>query len=125
MITFGTANDVHLKSLPFISRLRFAAFLFAVSALGWRIIITSSVRSFAQQSRLFQANNKNARPGTSTHERGLALDINLIKGAVWLKKETPREVWLASKVPQLAKMLGMKWGGDFVGYSDAVHFELL
>jgi hypothetical protein len=71
-------------------------------------------------------NNKNAKPGHSKHERGFAIDINLVSLAgKQYKKDTSLADWLSTGVPQLAAKLGIKWGGNsFVNYFDPIHFEL-
>ncbi len=123
--SFGAVNDGFLNKLPLGSRFRFRAFLFAVRALGYNIIVTSGLRTAAEQNALHKLNPKNAKAGNSTHERGLALDLNLVKGGLWLKKASPREEWEKTGVPALAAFFGISWGGSaFPNYYDPVHFEL-
>ena len=87
-----------------------AAIAGAEALLGRAIPITSGWRSRAQQEALWRARGTNpypvARPGTSKHERGLAIDVPL------------------SFVPALrsvAARVGLCWP---LPASDPVHFEL-
>ena len=86
--------------------------LFRVAkALGFQVRITSGYRSYAQQNylyRQYQAGLSNYPvnpPGTSKHEKGMALDI--------LSTNTEALVSLLTSV-------GLAWGGP----SDAIHFEI-
>lgn len=91
---------------------------------GWRVTINSGYRSYAEQAVEYQANSKNAKPGYSYHNYGLALDLNVSKGKVMLMKNSSDAEWEASGVPALARSMGFRWGGDLTGYQDAVHFDL-
>lgn len=75
--------------------------------------ITSGIRSTAQQAALYanRANNPYpvARPGTSLHEQGRAVDVSA-------SPEVLR--YLAG----IWKGWGGRWGGDFQR-PDPVHFE--
>ena len=90
----------------------------------YRVLVTSGYRSSEQQARLHKRNPKNAKPGRSKHNHRLAMDINLVKWGKIVRKADSKETWLATGVPQLAKKLGFRWGGDFRSYHDPVHFEL-
>lgn len=74
-------------------------------------MITSAVRSREHQRKLYEAYRAGlspyvvAKPGTSKHERGLALDI-------W----TDNLRWLVD----LMSALGLRWAG----MKDPVHFEI-
>lgn len=54
-----------------------AAYVNAVKCYGRAIPLTSSYRSYEDQARLYQQKpGVAAPPGTSLHERGLAIDVN-------------------------------------------------
>ncbi|KKR29678.1 MAG: hypothetical protein UT61_C0025G0010 [Candidatus Woesebacteria bacterium GW2011_GWA1_39_8] len=91
---------------------------------GYRVIITSGYRSFQKQAELKKQNPKNASPGLSTHNYGIAIDLSLQIGATIITKSNSIEKWLSTGVPQMAKKMGFFWGGDFKGYHDPVHFEI-
>lgn len=85
--------------------------------LGWRPVITSTIRTYQQQAELYRKYKAGlsrfpaARPGTSIHETGFAFDMDLLKDESLLKYLG--EVW-EDFGP------GFRWGGRF---KDAVHFE--
>lgn len=87
-----------------------AALARAGQLLGTPVPITSGVRSALDQARLFTARSSNpypvAPPGTSMHERGLAVDV-------------PRDV--AERLAPLAGRTGLCRPYP---EADAVHFEL-
>ena len=91
---------------------------------GYKVIITSGYRDFAHQERLKRENSKNAKAGFSEHNYGIALDFVAIKGTHRLRKSTSKREWEQTGIPQIAKSMGFRWGGDFKGYHDPVHFGL-
>jgi hypothetical protein len=80
-------------------------------ALGFNVRITSGYRSYATQSKLYQdyiqgiAHYPANPPGTSKHEKGMALDI--------LSTNTEKLVSLLTSV-------GLRWAGPI----DPIHFEI-
>ena len=120
----------HLKQLNPVARKKFEQLIAAIQAKGYTVKVNSSYRSFARQNQI--KNNPNdpdhdpnaATPGYSYHNWGLALDLQVSKDGVTYGKSTSDALWLATGIPQLAKTLGMRWGGDAFGsYQDAVHFD--
>jgi hypothetical protein len=85
------------------------------SQYGGTIQVVSGYRNYASQAALYanRANNPNpvARPGTSKHGQGLAVDLR-ISGVS------------ASTVGALGESMGLRWGGRF-SKPDPGHFELL
>jgi hypothetical protein len=110
----------------------FVKFINEINKLGYRVDITDTVRSWDEQWKLkygIGGNLANAEPGTSKHEQGAAIDINLVndKTGERLRKNSPYESWLRSGVPALAKSIGIRWAGgngSFGYYVDRVHFEI-
>jgi len=94
----------------------FQAWIDLLSAHGFRPRITSTRRSFAAQRALYEAwlagRNKYpvAVPGTSLHERGLAVDIVMA---------TPEHATYAGRYWQQLHP-AFRWGGA----RDPVHFEI-
>jgi hypothetical protein len=86
----------------------------AVSQYGGTIQVISGYRSYEKQAALYanRASNRNpvARPGTSKHEQGLAVDLRISGVAT-------------DTVGMLGESLGLKWGGRF-SKPDPGHFEL-
>jgi hypothetical protein len=91
---------------------------------GYKMIITSGYRDFEHQQRLKNQNSKNAKAGHSEHNYGIALDMIGIKGSHRLSKASSKEEWESTGIPQIAKSMGFRWGGDFKNYHDPVHFGL-
>lgn len=119
-------NLSKLDSFPSDKKKIFLDFIAKVNEEGYWVNITSAKRSYQEQASLKKENSKNAAPGTSPHEFFKAIDINIvnkISGNTYLKR-TSKNTWINSRVPSIAKSFGIKWGGDFSGYADNVHFEL-
>lgn len=115
----------HVRQLHASVREKFARFITEVEKLGYKVIITSSYRSFAEQDKLHRENSQNAKPGYSEHNYGFAIDINAQKGFTILHKSSPKAEWEASGIPKLAESLGLNWGGSsYRTYYDPVHFAV-
>lgn len=93
---------------------------------GIFIKITSGTRTYAEQQALYdQGRSKpgkivtNAKPGSSWHNHGVALDVTIFNGSqpVW---ESPDY----ARVGKIGKALGFVWGGDFRSIKDEPHFEM-
>jgi hypothetical protein len=84
------------------------------SQYGGSITVVSGYRSYEKQAALYanRASNRNpvAKPGTSKHEQGLAVDLRMNGIA-------------ADTVGVLGESLGLRWGGRF-SKRDPGHFEL-
>jgi hypothetical protein len=107
----------------------FIKFINGVNAMGYKVYITDTTRTAEEQARLKLANTNNALPTTSKHvvNGGTAIDINIIsiKTGKQLFKYSSTSEWLATLVPQYAKSIGLRWGGEiFKNYPDRVHFEI-
>jgi hypothetical protein len=90
----------------------------ALAARGIKIRVVSGLRSTAKQAALY-ANRGNsslpvAKPGTSKHERGEAVDVAIVG------KASPK-LWAV--VGEEGERVGLRWGGRF-NRPDPVHFEL-
>lgn len=123
----SSANNNHIISLMCLTRSRFAELVQHIEDSGYEVIITSSYRTSEKQQELYKQlkNQENGRAAKkSKHEYGIAIDINLKKGSKLWKKSTAKSEWEATGVPGLAKKLGFRWGGDFSGNFDPVHFDL-
>ena len=121
---YAAANKKYLDSLNPAERNTFINFFNDIQKLGYAVVITSAYRSTADQIKQKNANPKNATPCFSAHEYGIALDLNLVKDGKWINKNTPLDVWRKTGVVDLAKnKYNMRWGGEFPGYPDSVHFD--
>lgn len=93
--------------------------------LGIDLLVTSGMRTFEQQQALYdQGRTKpgqivtKAKPGTSFHNYGLAIDIvPLLAGKPnWKSKDFAR-------IAEIGKRIGFSWGGDWKSFKDLPHFE--
>ncbi len=96
----------------------------AENELGVTIRVVQGTRTFAEQQAIYdQGRTKpgkivsNAKPGSSFHNYGLAVDLVEIKpdGANW-------NFPYAKLIPFMPP--GMKWGGSFRTFKDMPHFEV-
>jgi peptidoglycan L-alanyl-D-glutamate endopeptidase CwlK len=102
-------------------------FIVKAEQQGIILRITSGLRTWEEQDALYdQGRTKpgnvvtNAKGGSSNHNYGLAFDVVPIEnGNVnWNSKN-----W--SKIGQIGKSVGFDWGGDWSGFVDKPHFEML
>lgn len=103
---------------------------------GIKLRITSGHRDFFTQEELYSRpwdgidNDKDglideadekvtqAKPGSSFHNYGLALDVVEIKDGkgLWENPNWPL-------IGRIGKSFGFEWGGDWIGFVDRPHFE--
>jgi hypothetical protein len=122
--TRGIVNKLHPKF-----RNKIAQFFTKMERdLSLSAYATSGYRTFAEQEELHKQNSANAKPGYSSHNFGFAIDINVKDkdGKIFLLKNSSDKKWNDSKVVDLAKDLGLSWGGGgaFGSYHDPVHFYI-
>lgn len=67
--------------------------------------------------------SKVADAWASNHTWGIAFDI-VFKNAIGLPEWPPASDQRWQKLGAIGKNIGLKWGGDFVGFFDGPHFEL-
>ena len=90
--------------------------LVQVSKLGWSMRYLQAVRNLQRQQQL----NRSGRSQVllSFHNFNLAADVGLYSRRRYLRR-SPRYL----RMGQMAKSLGMFWGGDFVGFPDPGHIQ--
>ena len=94
--------------------------------------VISGLRSWAAQSALFaQGRTKpgrivtKARPGSSWHNYGLAIDLGLFKGGVYLDEKNPSEAdKLYAEIGKLAAAHGIEWAGTWESFTETPHFQV-
>lgn len=108
--------------------------------MAWRgenlnVLITCTRRSVEEQEALYAIGRTKPgrivtwkKPGTSMHERGLALDfVPLVLGKPMWKRDPkdPHDPWLIAA--QVAKAVDPRvhWGGDWKRFIDAPHLEFV
>jgi peptidoglycan L-alanyl-D-glutamate endopeptidase CwlK len=100
--------------------------------LDYKIIC--GTRSWEQQEALYAKGRTapgpkvtNAKPGSSMHNFGLAIDCGVFKGKVYMDDSTPADKKLADMMHKQASTLcakhNLRWGGNFKSLYDAPHFE--
>lgn len=98
-----------------------------ITQVGVHPFIVQTLRTFEEQDALYQKGRTrpgpkvtNARPGTSYHQYGLALDFCLqVNGKLVWKVDTN---WM--KVVNVFKATGFEWGGDWKSFKDQPHLEM-
>lgn len=110
-------NSLHPKYKPL-----FFAFINEAKRQGWTPQINASYRTFKRSQELKKEDSRNATPGFSPHNYGMAIDVQFSKNGKVLGKNTPTQDWLLSRLPSIADKYGLAWGGLIKGYPDRVHF---
>jgi hypothetical protein len=112
-----------LNELNEVAKPIFDEFLLKIQTeLFCEIRVNCVYDSYEDSLRLHELNPLN--PVFNFHEFGIALDMNIIKDDRMFYKYDSKEDWESTGVPQLAKQLGIRWGGDFSNYHDPVHFDI-
>lgn len=100
---------------------RVEAFLADAARQGIRLQVVSGFRSYAQQNALYQRAQRGqshlpaAKPGTSQHEFGRAVDVGVVG------KTSTQVSWATwQKIGAIGTANGLRW----LGAKDRVHFEL-
>jgi len=97
--------------------------------LGLQMFATSGYRTFEKQAQLHAENPQNAKAGYSSHNYGFAIDVNVIDpktNKIILRKASSSADWEKSGIVNVAREMGLKWGGGgaFGSYHDPVHFYI-
>jgi peptidoglycan L-alanyl-D-glutamate endopeptidase CwlK len=125
----------NLSGLNRKARAKFEQFLAAAQPIlakhGANAEVLSGLRSYQQQAALYaQGRTKpgkivtNARPGSSWHNYGLAIDLGLFKNGVYLDAKNPRlSDRIYAELGQLAKSMGVEWAGYWTSFQETPHFQ--
>ena len=99
---------------------------------GARIDISSTLRTFAQQDKLYRSKTTTAPAGTSQHNYGCAFDMNIYDqktGKLVASNNYPgpniatKTIWTDLGIVRAAQNADVpSWGGNFSSYFDPVHF---
>ena len=134
----GTGFDLYVKTFIYLSW----------KQLGYSIRLNSGHRSQASQTKLYNAwieRGKTGLPALKTpgyHGTGMAIDFNFntmgktlptgesgLIGSTGVHSgqtdATNKMMWEQSGIVQLAKNMGLEWGGDFRSYYDPIHIQWL
>ncbi len=100
---------------------------------GFVARLVSGTRSYAEQDRLHAQGRygnprprvTNARGGQSNHNFGIAWDIGLFDAeGRYLNGDTAAEIGEYRRLGELARPLGLEWGGDWSSLPDVPHYQL-
>lgn len=93
---------------------------------GIVVKIICGTRTYAEQTALYAQGRTTPGPivtdapaGFSNHNFGIAFDVGIFNGGVYLE-DSP----LYAKVGALGRAQGLEWGGDWTSFTDAPHFQL-
>jgi len=126
----------NLGSLNKKAQKAFEPFLCATEAFlatqGVSVEIISGLRSWQAQAALYaQGRTKpgpivtNAKPGSSWHNYGLAIDLGLFKAGKYLDEASPAQAdKLYAEIGKIAAKHGIEWGGTWVKFKDTPHFQV-
>ena len=135
-MNFSKRTLENLSGLNKKARAKLEPFVIAAQELvakdGVTIEVISGLRSWAQQAALFaQGRTKpgrivtKARPGSSWHNYGLAIDLGLFKNGVYLDEKTPGAAdKLYARIGKLAAEQGIEWAGTWKSFQETPHFQI-
>lgn len=122
---FAADTEEELKKLHPKAQPIFRSFIHDIEKMGYKVRVTDGYRTFQESIKLKTDNDLNAKAGFSLHNYGMAVDINISYGNNWLRKSSSKADWEKTGIPQYAKKkYNLRWGGDFRGYHDPIHFDL-
>lgn len=120
--------DALLSELDPVARPSFRKFfdILKEKYSGYKAIVNDVRRTWEESYNLKKINSKNAAPGFSQHNYGLAIDINIETPASTTKRtllKSNKTPWIEEGIDKVATDAGLRWGGNFSGYVDCVHFD--
>lgn len=104
----------------------------AMEKHGVRVEVISGLRSWAAQAALFaQGRTKpgrivtKARPGSSWHNYGLAIDLGLFSNGVYLDEVDPKRAdRLYQEIGAIASKHSVEWAGNWKSFTETPHFQV-
>lgn len=125
----------NLSGLNKKAKAKFESFLAAAQPIlakyGATAEVISGLRSYQQQAALYaQGRTKpgrivtNARPGSSWHNYGLAIDLGLFKNNTYLDEKNPRlSDKIYAELGSLAQKMDIEWAGYWKSFTETPHFQ--
>lgn len=104
----------------------------AMSKHNVTVEVISGLRSWQQQAALYaQGRTKpgkivtKARPGSSWHNYGLAIDLGLFRSGKYLDEAEPRlAASLYLELGRIAKTMDIEWAGAWQSFPEGPHFQV-
>jgi peptidoglycan L-alanyl-D-glutamate endopeptidase CwlK len=124
----GSLNKKALAKLePFIVQVELM-----LTPKGVTVEVISGLRSWAAQAALYASGRTKpgtivtkAKPGSSWHNYGLAIDLGLFKGGVYLDEKKPAEAdKLYAEIGRIAEVNGIEWAGHWKSFQETPHFQI-
>lgn len=124
----GSLNKKALAKLePFVTAVEQA-----MEKHGVKVEVISGLRSWVAQAALFaQGRTKpgrivtKARPGSSWHNYGLAIDLGLFSNGVYLDEVDPKRAdRLYQEIGAIASRMGVEWAGNWKSFTETPHFQV-
>lgn len=128
---FDKRSEDNIATLQIPAQRLARLFLKTVQATGMDVRIISGNRTYAEQNRLYAIGRTikkgepkvtNAKGGQSNHNFGIAWDIGIFEGKVYVTKSAPYEK--AAKLVKVAALKELEWGGDWKSFPDIPHYQL-
>jgi peptidoglycan L-alanyl-D-glutamate endopeptidase CwlK len=129
--TIENLGSLNKKALAKLDR-----FLVIVESImtpkGIKVEVISGLRSWSAQAALYaQGRTKpgrivtKARPGSSWHNYGLAIDLGLFKNGIYLDESKPAEAdKLYAEIGRIAEVNGIEWAGTWKTFQETPHFQV-
>ncbi|SKA95193.1 peptidoglycan L-alanyl-D-glutamate endopeptidase CwlK [Prosthecobacter debontii] len=126
----------NLSSLNDKARAKLEPFVAAAQEVmvkyGVKVEVISGLRSWQKQAELYAEGRTKpgkivtkAKPGSSWHNYGLAIDLGLFKDGQYLDSENPRQAdKLYQELGQLAAAQGIEWAGTWKSFAEGPHFQI-
>lgn len=126
----------NLGSLNKKAAAKFEPFITQVEAFllpkGVTVEVISGLRSWAAQAALYASGRTKpgrivtkAKPGSSWHNYGLAIDLGLFKSGVYLDEKKPAEAdKLYAEIGKIAAAHGIEWAGNWKTFTETPHFQV-
>lgn len=126
----------NLAGLNQKARARLEPFVLAAQEVmaqqGITVEVISGLRSWQQQAALYAQGRTQpgkivtkARPGSSWHNYGLAIDLGLFKAGRYLDEAEPRLAERSYKeLGKLAAGMGIEWAGTWKSFPEGPHFQV-
>ena len=133
---FSKRTLENLAGLNKKARAKLEPFVIAAQELlakrGVTVEVISGLRSWSQQAALYaQGRTKpghivtKARPGSSWHNYGLAIDLGLFRAGKYLDEADPKTAnALYAELGKLAAEHGIEWAGNWRSFPEGPHFQI-
>lgn len=112
----------------------------AMASKGVTVEVISGLRSWAAQAAIWAMGRTKpglkggygegnyatkARPGSSWHNYGLAIDLGLFNGGVYLDESSPDLAdQYYSQIGKIAEVHGIEWAGNWKSFKETPHFQV-